>query len=362
MIPERLYSRTKVFHFPDKLMAQAEGRHTAPVVVRIKPTNRCNHSCRYCCFRVAGLPMSDGMKEGDEIPEGVMTEIVADLTAMGVRAVIFSGGGEPLLYRPLVRAVKDLANAGIRIGVLTNGSRLEGTIAHLLAEEATWVRVSMDAATPATFAAIRGVSPREFSRVCRNIERFAVLSSGRCELGVNLVVTRENHHEVGPFLALMKHLGVAHVKVSEAVVGMTAEENRQYVRPWHRKVREAIEEARSILEDGRFCVVDRLLDPDRPGDGGYDKPYSWCPFASWLTVIAADRCLYTCQDKAYSAAGRIASLAGRSLREAWFDEETRRRIASICPSRDCRHHCVAHEKNLLLLDYLGADPAHVPFV
>ncbi len=359
---DRLYCRTKVFHFPDKVRAQAEGRHTAPVAVRIKPTNRCNHACQYCCFRTGGLPMSAGMRERDELPEGVMREIIGDLVTMGVRAVTFSGGGEPLLYRPLAWAVETLARSGVRVGVLTNGSRLEGTVARVLAEHATWVRISMDAASARTYAAIRGVSPREFTRVCRNIERFAALSSRRCELGVNLVVTRENHHEVGPFLTLMKGLGVTHVKVSEAVVATTQEGNAEYVRPWHRAVREAIQEARAGLEDAHFCVVDRLLDPDRPGDGGYDKPYDWCPFASWLTVIGADGCLYACQDKAYSEVGRLAALRGRPLREVWFSEETRRRIASIRPSRDCRHHCVAHAKNLLLLDYLAADPDHVAFV
>ncbi len=359
---DRLYSRTKVFHFPEKLKAQAEGRHTAPVSVRIKPTNRCNHSCGYCCFRVEGLPMSGGMETRDEIPADVMHQVVEDILVMGVRAVTFSGGGEPLLYRPLAGAVERLSAAGVRIGVLTNGSRLEGRIARVLAEHATWVRVSMDAATAETYAAIRGVSPREFTRVCRNIERFAAMAAGRCEVGVNWVVTRDNHAETGPFLALVKGLGVSHVKVSEAVVGTTFEANRDAVRPWHAAVRDAIRQARVALEDERFRVVDRLLDPDLPGTGGYDKPYSGCPFASWLTVIGADLCLYSCQDKAYTASGRLASLAGRSFREAWFSEETRVRLAAIVPSRDCRHHCVAHDKNLLLLDYLDADPDHLPFV
>ncbi len=373
---DRLYSRTKVFHFPEKLRAQAEGRHTAPLAVRIKPTNRCNHACGYCCFRTDGLPMSGGMDARDEIPADVMRGIVEDIVAMGVRAVTFSGGGEPLLYRPLAEAVARLSEAGVRVGVLTNGSRLEGAVARVLAGHATWVRVSMDAATADTYAAVRGVNPREFARVRRNIERFAALAAGRCEVGVNWVATRDNHTETGPFLALMKGLGVAHVKVSEAVVGTTFEANRDSVRPWHRAVRDAVREARVALEDEGFRVVDRLLDPDLPGAGGYDKPYSWCPFASWLTVIGADLCLYSCQDKAYTASGRLARLAGRSFREAWFSDETRARLDAVAPAppaspgsptrivpcRDCRHHCVAHDKNLLLLDYLGADPDHLPFV
>lgn len=354
-----LYSKTKVFHFPDRLSAQARGEHIAPLSVRIKPTNRCNHRCWYCCFRVPNLPMAEGMHEKDEIPWPRLGAILHDLIDLGIKAVTFSGGGEPLLYDNIVEAVEILCSAGVRVGVLTNGAFLEGEVARVLANKATWVRISIDAGTPKTYALVRRVKPKEFERVCANIEAFSRLGP-QCELGVNYVVTKENSGETYDFLRLMKGLGVKHVKVAEAVVGKTFEENVEYVRPWLAQVKHALSRAREELEGDGFRVVDRLLDPSRPN--GYEKTYSWCPFASWLTVIGADLRIYTCQDKAYTESGRLADLSQGSFRDIWFAPKTFERLRNVNPAKDCRHHCVSHEKNLLLLDYFAADPLHVVFV
>ena len=34
---------------------------------------------------------------------------------------------------------------------------------------------------------------------------------------------------------------------------------------------------------------------------------------------------------------------------------------SINPAQDCRHHCVANQKNIMLHDYFNVDPPHVAF-
>ena len=39
------YSDLKIVHFPEKLRSFQEGRITAPIYVRVKPINVCNHAC-----------------------------------------------------------------------------------------------------------------------------------------------------------------------------------------------------------------------------------------------------------------------------------------------------------------------------
>jgi len=38
----------KLFANADKLKAIENGKRTAPLYIRIKPTNLCNHRCYYC--------------------------------------------------------------------------------------------------------------------------------------------------------------------------------------------------------------------------------------------------------------------------------------------------------------------------
>ena len=77
----RLYTRTKIFHFTDKLdsLPAASGRIAPPVHIRIKPTNKCNHNCRYCAYRADNLQLGKDMSRQDEIPRWKMNEIIDDI-------------------------------------------------------------------------------------------------------------------------------------------------------------------------------------------------------------------------------------------------------------------------------------------
>ncbi len=358
---KKLYDNAKIFHFAGKLADLAAGRISPPVHVRLKPTNRCTHRCDYCCYRNEKLEVSERMDERDEIPPAKMREIVADLGEMGVRAVTLTGGGEPLCYGPIRETVEGLLAAGVKVALLTHGGLLAGEVAHLLARRATWVRVSMDAADRDTYARTRRVAPEEFDRVCENVRRFAADGGRRCVVGLNLIVTADNHAQVGDFLRMAKRLGADHVKVSAAVVSTDAAENAAYVRPWYDAVKRQVAEGAAALADERFAVIDKVHLPDAEAEQ-FERRYTWCPFARCLTVIAADLNVYTCQDKAYTRAGLLGSIRERRFAEFWGSDEMRRRLAALDPSTHCRHHCVAHAKNLMLLDYLEADQEHLDFV
>ncbi len=158
---ERLYTNSKIFHFPKHLESVTRGERAAPIHIRLKPTNRCNHRCSYCCYRNRNLYLSELLHENDQIPQEKMRELIADFAAMGVKAVTFSGGGEPLSYPYIYETMQGLRAAKIKIATLTNGSLLTGRIAELLAKNAVWCRISMDAADAETYAAIRVLEKRK---------------------------------------------------------------------------------------------------------------------------------------------------------------------------------------------------------
>jgi len=356
-----VYTNAKIFHFHRKLADMRAGKWSAPIHVRLKPTNRCNHRCSYCCYRSENLLLSERMDERDEIPREKMREIVSDLVEMGVRAVTFSGGGEPLCYPHIVEAVEGLAAGGVKVAMLTNGALLAGGAAQTIGRLATWVRISMDAADAAGYSKIRGVSDKEFDKVCRNIRDFARTKSDSCVLGVNFIVTRENHADTFAFLELMKRLGADHVKVSCAVVSTAPSENAAYAAPFFDAVKKQIARGAKELADESFAVIDKFHSPEADQES-FERHYTRCPFAECLTVIAADQNVYTCQDKAYTTSGLLGSIRDRSFKDLWFSDELRERLAALDPSAQCRHHCVANAKNLAILDFLEADEEHLDFV
>ena len=356
-----LYTNSKIFHFHEKLDAMQSGRVTPPIHVRLKPTNRCQHRCGYCCYRNPDLYLGESMNESDEIPLEKMREIVQDLGRMGVRAVTFSGGGEPLCYAHIDETIRGLTDAGVKVAMLTNGGLLKGETAALLARTATWVRVSMDAADRDTYARTRNVAPDEFDRVCENIGAFARIADKRCVLGINLIVTRENSDDVLGFLRMARELGADHVKVSNAIVSTRPEENAEYMSVFYESVKRQIDDATAELDGDGFAIVDKVHLP-LSGAESLLRSYTWCPMSRCLTVIAADQNVYTCQDKAYTRSGLLGSVRDTRFSELWAGAGLQERLRTLDPSRECRHHCVAQAKNLSLLDYFEADEEHLDFV
>jgi len=126
-------------------MSSKTGSPDVPIHVRIKPINLCNHHCWYCAYKADHMQLEEGMNKKDQIPEDKIMEIAEDLVNMSVKAVTFSGGGEPFFYKPILKASKILIDGGIQIASLTNGSKLEGELSEYFVHNGTWLRISLDA-------------------------------------------------------------------------------------------------------------------------------------------------------------------------------------------------------------------------
>lgn len=349
-------SGLKIFSYPEKIRSLPEDRAEIlpPVHVRLKPTNICNHDCWFCAYRQDDFQLGQTMVERDQIPRDKMFEIADDLVELGVRAVTFSGGGEPLVYPHLLPAMERLAAGGVRLATLTNGSRLCGALAEAFARDATWVRVSIDGWDGPSYAAARGVKETEFDKVLGNMEAFRRLG-GKCVLSAVIVVGRDNAPHIAELVRRLTDIGVDSIKLSPVIVSNDAQENNRYHAAFAEVVREqvrlAAELARGRTEFGD--AFDAQLHSFR-------KDYHWCPFLQIRPVIAADLNVYSCQDKAYNPKGLLFSIRDRRFRDAWMADKGS--FFRIDPARDCDHHCVANAGNLALLEFLGADPEHLPFV
>jgi Fe-coproporphyrin III synthase len=355
-IMKDVYTKLKFLKYRQQLDALENGDIAPPVHVRIKPMNPCDHDCWYCAYHVENLQLGNLMEYKDKLPREKMMEIVDDLAEIGVKAVTFSGGGEPLIYPYIAEAINRLGQAGIKVATLTNGSHLHKEIADSFAQYGTWIRVSIDGWNAESYAKIRNVKLTEFDLVLNNMRNFASLNSS-CVLGVNYVVDNENYVHVFEFCQLMKDVGVNHFKIMGVLVSNDGKECNDY----HLKIRETVQEQINQakgLEDENFKIIDHYHEfPER-----FDKEYETCPSLQFLTIIGADSKVYSCHDKAYTEKGLLGSIETRSFKEFWFSKENQERMKSINPSIDCNHHCAEHRRNLLLHEYLSADSEHISFV
>ncbi len=109
------------FFAHQEVIANLRNGRGQPVVTHVMLTDVCNHSCAFCSVQA---------RAGDSL---VFDDVVAYLDILlryGLKAVILSGGGNPILYKCKVtgKNFNDVVSAiharGLEIGLITNGMPL----------------------------------------------------------------------------------------------------------------------------------------------------------------------------------------------------------------------------------------------
>lgn len=350
------YSNLKIFAHAQTLNDIDENKRVAPIYIRIKPTNYCNHKCNYCSYSDSELGLRDSVVRQDQIPWEKMQEIISDMKDMGVKAVTFSGGGEPLVYPHIEEAMQKILDAGIDLSIITNGQLLKDRRAEILTN-AKWVRISFDSANAQTYAKVRQIPLGAFDEVCDNIHRFSEIKRKDCELGINFVVNHENADQIYDMASMVRELGVNHIKYAARVT----KDLFDYHAPFRKNVIEEIHRAKAELENENFRIINKY-EGDFDSALVFHRCYDKCYINQIFTVIAADSKVYFCHDKAYVKKGVVGDLKDQSFKDLWFAEETIKRYREFDPQKECDHHCVYDDRNELLNTFYSLDKNHINFI
>jgi MoaA/NifB/PqqE/SkfB family radical SAM enzyme len=285
-----------------------------------------------------------------------MMEIVEDMKKMQVKAVTFSGGGEPLVYPYIEETMEKILEAGIDLSIITNGSLLTGRKAQILAK-AKWVRISIDSINPENYAKIRGISENAMNVLLKNIEEFAKIKDDHCELGVNFVIGQENYKEIENVAVTMKKLGVNHVKFAP----LFSNETEEYHKDIKDEVIATLDRLSRELNSDKFKIID-LYTSDFDHYEVFKRTYSRCPIKEFVCIIAANSKVYFCHDKAYLSNGCVCDLKEHSFYEEWNSEAVTRKFKEFDAREICKQHCVYDSRNVLINSYLDMDMNHVNFI
>jgi|APSaa5957512535_1039671.scaffolds.fasta_scaffold05316_2 MoaA/NifB/PqqE/SkfB family radical SAM enzyme len=353
------YSDYKIFGFPEKLKSFEDQTISAPVYVRIKPTNRCNHDCYWCVYADSfrkknkkdefgsghiQSEMHTDMIESDTMPKEKLLETLNIFKEIGVKAVTYSGGGEPLFYKDIVEVMKRTISNGIDLSIITNGELLSGERAQILSQ-AKWVRVSMDYTNALEMKNFRRIGDRSFDRVMENIKAFSKIKNSDCDLGINFIVHKDNCNNLVEFAKKMKDYGVDNVRFSP----MWLPEFSSYHQEFKDTVKAQLKEA-SYIVDNTFSVNSTYNTSD--GAHKVTRPYKKCYVNQIVPVLGADMKVYTCHNKAYDTSGVIGNIKDQDFRSMWFSKETEKFFKKFNPQKTCKHQCSADNKNIIMNEYI----------
>lgn len=315
----------------------------SPIVVDLDPTTVCDLACPECI----SVPV---LNKGG-FTANRLDSLAIEIADAGVRAVVLIGGGEPLAHSGISRVIQTLTSRGLHVGLVTNGTLL-GHHLDVIASKIDWVRVSIDAATAATYQRIRPSrkGPNMFPRVLRNMLRLSRRRTGA--LGYSfLALFREdaegrivfsNLHEIARAARIAKRLGCDYFELKAAL-----DMNHYIIDPSKASLELISRElsTATMLEDQHFAVLvsSSMAALLKREDRVQNKQYQRCSVAELRTLITPTG-VYVCPYHRGNPKFQIGDAVKNSFKQIW-DAANR---GVVNPQHDCLFHCARHESNLAL--------------
>ena len=242
----------------------------------------------------------------------------------------------------------------IELALVSNGQLLDEGMCDMLGD-ASWVRISMDSATPLLYSFLRKTSIEAFSTVMMNIKKL-VKYKRKSIVGIGFVVEKENYKEIYDAAKLFKDLGVDNFRISAAFTTMGYEYFSDFIN-YAKELSKKSEE----LSDDKFTVFNLFNDRIRDNFVGI-QDYNFCPIKDLMTYIGADCNVYTCCTHAFNKKGFIGSIQNQRFKTLWKSNEKIDKFNSHNPSVICQHPCMYRDKNLFINYCIKKDPKHVNYI
>ncbi len=323
----------------------------APLVVELDPTSFCDLACHGC--------VSEELLNNGCIGRDRLIRLVSELGDIGVKVVIFIGGGEPLLHPAIGDAIKILYERGVQVGVTTNGTLIHRVL-NTLAEKATWTRVSVDAGTREMYARFRPSrnGKEMFRKVISNMNALAKRKVGR--LGYSFLVSAKtssgeplsNAGDVARAARLARDIGCDYFEIKPIY------DRAHFLVTYPTRVLETLRcemtEALSLESPTFRVIAPRTLSAVSNGERDQPKHYSSCPISQLRTLITPTGC-FICPYHRGRPDKKFGDIAESSFKSVWDSAERDRVFESTDPSADCRFHCIRHSSNEFILGLSGAE-------
>lgn len=110
-----------------------------PVTLRIDPSTACDQACTNCTFASAHD------NPHPFLARALYRHLIKEAKTLGVRGIVFSGGGEPTLHPQFTRWAEQAYCQGFEPGLITNlkGTALKKGALQAIVKYASWIRISL---------------------------------------------------------------------------------------------------------------------------------------------------------------------------------------------------------------------------
>lgn len=254
----------KLSYHMDRVNAWESGERIAPVSVDMSLTRACGAMCSFCYAMMQESQARSSIKVDHAL------NLLDDFAAIGIRSVSLVSDGESTLAKAYVPFIQHAAKLGIDVGNATNGwewgpEKIEQVLPHL-----TWVRFTVAAGRPESYASIMYKGPEHTKVFDRAIEhiRYAVDLKRRnglsVTLGIQMVLMPHLKDEIIPFAQLGLDLGVDYAVIKHCSDDETHTLGIDYSQ--YEGLHGLLTQAEAMSNDQTKVIIkwDKIKDGDKP--------------------------------------------------------------------------------------------------
>ncbi len=342
---ERGYLYSEDGNVPDiqehcKQLVNIYQRYTAPqslwrMTIDTNPED-CNLKCVMCEEHspysdfIPTLYRETGIKRRRMKLETV-EDIFRQAEQLGVKEIIPSTMGEPLMYKGIEKIFELSRKHNIKINLTTNGTFPKLTVkewAKLIVPNTTDVKISWNGATKET--AEKVMLGLNFNQVVENVKSFVALRNQHyqqtgyyCRVSFQLTFMQNNVHELADIVKLAAQLGVDRVKGHQLwahfdeIKNLSMKATKESVAQWNEYVQQAFDaQEKHRKSNGEKVILENIIPLNEREDVELPEHYE-CPFLNKELWISATGSISPCcaPDNLRQALGDFGNIETTSIED-----------------------------------------------
>lgn len=351
----RIDNHKLMFH-PKEVARWLSGEEIYPIYMEISPSGSCNHRCVFCALDFMGY-------KPRFLKTDILKERLSEMGKLGVKSVMYGGEGEPFLHKDIADIIVHTKKSGIDAAITTNGVLMSKSLSEKILGSVVWIKVSINAGTPETYARVHRTKPDDFEKVIRNLGDAVKVRQDlglNCTLGAQMILLPENAGEAETLAAKMKETGLNYLVIKPYSQHMMS--NTQQYRDMDYSSYDDLKERLSQFDTESFRVIfrEKTMKKLKRQKRGYERCLA-LPF--WAYIDSAGN-VWGCSAYLGNDEFRFGDIYSNTFQEIWLGERRKKLMKMVHGKLDassCRINCRMDEINFYLWE-LTHPSAHVSFI